>query len=138
MPRVKEEQRGRLAALQDVLTGGSQVLLDQAQFLRDRLIDVGRGVEGQVGTLLQAIEERLSRQLDDVVSGLATTLRTDVDGIRDRVHALEGRLTNAKDTDGVRELVTPLQGRVENAVRTVQGPISPAVRHLMRERLAAT
>ena len=83
MPRVKEEPRGRLAALQDMLAGGSQVILDQAQTLRDevqrRLGDVGRGLEGQLGTMMGGLEERLSTQLDDLVSGVAVSIRRDIE-----------------------------------------------------------
>ena len=79
MPRVKEEPRGPLAALQEMLSGGSQVIFDQAQSLRDevqrRLGDVGRGLEEQIGTVATSVEERLSRQIDDLLSGLAVSIR---------------------------------------------------------------
>jgi len=56
MGRVKEQSRGRLAALQEILTGGGKALVDQAQSLgagvQRRLAEVGRGVESQVTTLI--------------------------------------------------------------------------------------
>ena len=83
MPRVKEEPRGRLAALQEMLSGGSQVLLDQAQSLRDevqrRIGDVASGFEEQLGSVASSVEERLSRQIDDLLSGLAVSIRKDLD-----------------------------------------------------------
>ena len=48
MGRAKEQSRGRLAVLQDMLTGGGKALVDQAQSLgagvQRRLAEVGRGV----------------------------------------------------------------------------------------------
>jgi polyhydroxyalkanoate synthesis regulator phasin len=121
MPRVKEEPRGRLAALQDMLSGGSQMILDQAQTLRDevqkRLGDVGRGLEEQLGTVAGAVEERLSTQLDEVVSGLAISIRKDIDRLRERIKAIEARLTDVP-REGVRELVNPLQALANNAIQT--------------------
>jgi chromosome segregation ATPase len=121
MPRVKEEPRGRLAALQDMLSGGSQMILDQAQTLRDevqkRLGDVGRGLEEQLGTVASSVEARLSAQLDEVVSGLAISIRKDIDRLRERIKAIEVRLTDVP-REGVRELVNPLQALANNAIQT--------------------
>ena len=62
MPRVKEEPRGPLAALQEMLSGGSQVILDQAQSLRDevqrRLGDVASGLEEQMELESRVIADR--------------------------------------------------------------------------------
>lgn len=136
MPRVKDEPRGTLAALQDMLSGGSQALLDQAQTLRDevqrRLGDVGRGLEEQVITVASAVEQRLSVQLDELVSGFAVSIRKDVDRLRERVRHLEGRLTDVP-REGVRELVNPLQALANNAIQTassVQGRIEELVGRL--------
>jgi archaellum component FlaC len=121
MPRAKEEPRGRLAALQDMFSGGSQVLLDQAQSLRDGLQktlgDVGRGLEEQMATVVDAVDERLSMQLDELVSGLAISIRKDVDRIRERVRALETRMSDVP-REGVREFVNPLQTLANNAIQT--------------------
>ncbi len=121
MPRAKEEPRGRLAALQDMLTGGSQVLLDQAQSLRDgvqkTIEDVGRGLEEQVTTIVDALDDRLSTQLDELVSGLAISIRKDVDRLRERVRTLETRMSDVP-REGVREFVNPLQTLATNAIQT--------------------
>ena len=100
MPRVKEEPRGPLAALRNVLSDGGQMILDQAQTLRDeriaqkRLGDVGRGLEEQLGGVATSLEQRLSAQLDELVGGLAVTIRKDVDRLRERIRAMEARLTD--------------------------------------------
>ena len=79
MGRVKEEPRGRLATLQDILADGGKRLVDQAQGLRvgieRRLVEVGRGVEGQVVALVGATEERLTERLDALLNRLAVSLR---------------------------------------------------------------
>jgi chromosome segregation ATPase len=129
MPRTKEEPRGRLAALQDILAGGGQVIIDQALELRTglqrRLVDVGRGLEEQLATIVGAVEERLSAQLDEVVSGFAISLRKDLDRLRDRVRSVELRLGDVPK-EGVRELVNPLQALANSAIQTagaVQGRV---------------
>jgi len=100
-----------LAAFGDILAGG-KALVDQAQNLgadvQRRLIEVGRGVEGQLFGLVGAVEERLSERLDFLVSGLAVTLRGEVSRIRDRLQTVEGRLADVPKED-VRELIAPLQ-----------------------------
>ncbi|HKQ71979.1 MAG TPA: hypothetical protein VJT73_21690, partial [Polyangiaceae bacterium] len=133
MPRVKEEPRGRLAALQDMLSGGSQALLDQAQTLRDevqrRLGDVGRGFEEQLGTVVGAVEERLSAQLDDLVSRVAVSIRKDLDRLRERVRTIETRLSDVPK-EGVRELVSPLQALANNAIQTA-GAVQERIEELV-------
>src|SRR3989475_12259066 len=112
MGRVKEQSRGRLAVLQDILTGGGKALVDQAQSLgaggQGRLAEVGRGVETQVTTLIVGLEERLSDRLDVLLDRLAVSLRRDLDRVRQRVRALENRLADGPKA-GVRALVAPLQ-----------------------------
>ena len=112
MARVKDERRGRLATLQDLLADGGKVLVDQAQALRDgvqsRIVDVGRGLEGQVGGLVGGVEKQLVTRIDDLLSGLAVTLRRDAERLRERVRALENRLADVPK-EGFRELILPLQ-----------------------------
>jgi methyl-accepting chemotaxis protein len=124
MPRAKEEPRGRLAALQDMLSGGSQVIFDQAQTIRDelqrRIVDVSRGLEGQVGTIVGSFEERLMSQLDEIVSAVASSFRRDLDRLRDRIRAVETRL-NDVPKEGVRELVNPLQALANTALQSAAG-----------------
>src|SRR5438046_4503586 len=132
MGRVKEQSRGRLAVLQDILTGGGKTLVDQAQSLgagvqslgagvqslgagvQRRLAEVGRGVESQVTTLIVGLEERLSDRLDVLLDRLAVSLRRDLERVRERVRALENRLADVPK-EGMRELVAPLQAIASGA-----------------------
>jgi len=136
MPRVKEEPRSRLATLQDILAGGGQVILDQAQTLREvfqkRLGDVGRGLEEQLAVVMTTLEERLTLQLDEVVSGIAISIRKDLDRLRERIRAVETRLSDVPK-EGVRELMNPLQTLASNAIQTaasVQGRLEELVGRL--------
>src|SRR5262249_871823 len=110
MGRTKEAPRGRLAALQDMLTDGSRALVDQAQSLtagvQRRLVEAGRGAGEQVTSLVSSVEEQLSDGLDGLLSGLALTLRRDMDRVRDRVRTLENRLADVPK-EGLRELILP-------------------------------
>jgi len=112
MGRQKEEPRGRLAALQDWIAGGGQLLFDQAQSLTEdmqrRLLDVGRGLEEQASGFVRAIEEPLTERVDVLVNRFAITIRRDVDRMRDRVRALEQRLGDVP-REGIRELIGPVQ-----------------------------
>jgi len=111
MGRVKEQPRGRLAVLQDILAGG-KALVGGAQTLsvgmQRRLVEVGRGVESQLVTLVGALEERLSQRLDMLLDRLAVSLRRDIDRIRERVRGVENRLADVPK-EGVGELMTPLR-----------------------------
>ena len=117
MGRVKEQPRSGLAVLQDIVAGG-KALVDGAQTLgadvQRRIVDVGRGVEGQIVSLAAAVEERLSARLDVLLDGLAVTLRRDVERVRDRVRTIENRLADVPK-DGVRELIGPLQAIASGA-----------------------
>src|SRR2546430_3412665 len=88
MGRVKEDPRGRLATLQDILADGGKRLVDQAQGLRvgieRRLVEVGRGVEGQVVAHVGAPEERLTQRLDALLNRLAVSPPQDGDKGRGR------------------------------------------------------
>jgi chromosome segregation ATPase len=122
MARVKDEpQRGRLAQLQDLLTGGSQVLLDQANSLRDglqtRLVEVGRTVEEQVASLMAATEERLGERLDELLNRLSVSIRKDIDKLRERLRVLETRIADVPK-EGVSELVAPLRNLANNAIES--------------------
>lgn len=122
MARVKDEpQRGRLAALQDMLSGGSQVLLDQAQTLREgmqrRLVEVGRGVEEQIVSLMAAAEERLGDRLDELLNRLAVSMRKDIDKLRERLRGMEARIADVPK-EGVGELVAPLRNVANNAIES--------------------
>src|SRR2546427_830834 len=127
MGRVKEQSRGRLAVLQDILTGGGKALVDQAQSLgagvQRRLAEVGRGVESQVSTLITALEERLSERLDLLLDRLAVSLRRDLDRVRERLRAVENRLADVPK-EGVRELVAPLQAIASGAAERASAALA--------------
>src|SRR5262245_49505149 len=118
MGRTKEAPRGTLATLQDMITDGSRALVDQAQNLtadvQRRLIEVGRGVEDQLSSVVGTVEEQVTGRLDVLVSGLATTIRHEVDRLRERVRAVENRVADVPK-DGVRELIAPVQSIAVNA-----------------------
>jgi polyhydroxyalkanoate synthesis regulator phasin len=124
MGRAKEEPRGRLAALQGMLAGGGKALVDQAQALRDgiqtRLTDVGGQLEGQLATLVGAVEKRLSVHIDDLLSSLAVSLRRDVERVRERLRAIENRLADVPK-EGFRELILPLQTVANGAAERASG-----------------
>jgi len=111
MGRVKEQPRGRLAVLQDIVAGG-KALVGGAQTLsvgmQRRLVEAGRGLENQLVTLVGAVEERLSQRLDLLLDRLALSLRRDIDRVRERVRAVENRLADVPK-EGVLELVAPLR-----------------------------
>jgi chromosome segregation ATPase len=126
MGRAKEEPRGPLATLQDMLTGGGRVLADQAQTLRDgvqRIVEMGRGVEEQATGILSGLEERLGARIDDWLSNLAVTLRRDVDRQRERLRAVEARLTDVP-REGVRELIAPLQAIASGAAERASAAVA--------------
>jgi len=127
MGRVKPEPRGRLAVLQEMVAGGSKRLVDQAQTLtagmQRRLVEVGRGVEGQLMSLGAALEERLSDRLDVLLSRLAITLRRDVERVRERVRAVENRLADVPK-EGIRELLGPLQAVAGGAAERASAALS--------------
>src|SRR5207253_2066456 len=119
MGRVKEQPRGRLAVIQDLLSGGGRALVDGAQVLsgemQRRLVEVGDGVEGQVATLIGAVEERLT----DLGREVGTKLG-ELGALRERLTRMEGRvvesskdqITRAGETAGLRDRLTRLESRL--------------------------
>jgi len=118
MGRAKDEPRGTLAALQDMITGGGQALVGQALTLGEevqrRLADVGRGVEEQFMSLASTLETTLSERLDAVVSALSVSIRKDMERMRERVRTLENRLADVPK-DGIREMFEPVQALATGA-----------------------
>jgi len=127
MGRTKEEPRGALATVQEMLTGGGKLLVDQAQTLRDvvgrRIVDVGRAAEEQAVGLVGALEEQLGQRLDVLLNRLAVSLRRDVDRVRERVRALENRLADVPK-EGLRELIAPLQAIASGASERASAAIA--------------
>mgnify|MGYP001583381373 CR=1 FL=1 len=120
MARAKEEPRGRLATLQDLLTEGSQALLGQALSLGEgvqrRLVDVGRGVEEQLVALVSTLELELGQRLDGMLDALAVSLRRDLEDMDTRLAQIESR-HGGLTTDHLREGLLPLQEQAERAVQ---------------------
>src|SRR6185295_15027079 len=127
MGRVKEEPRGRLGALQDLLSGGSKLLIDQAQTLgvgvQKSLSVVGRGVESQLVALVGTLEAQLTERLDELLNRLSVSLRRDIDRVRDRVRAVENRLADVP-REGIRELVAPVQAIAAGASERASAAIA--------------
>ncbi|MCW5889363.1 MAG: hypothetical protein KIT14_02300 [bacterium] len=122
MARVKDEpSRGTLAALQDMLTGSGQALLDQAQSLAGaagRTLEVvGRTAQYQFGTLVDAVGEQLGERLDAILSAFAVSIRRDLDDIDERLGVLESRL-GERDTNDLAEVVAPVRTLANNAVES--------------------
>ncbi len=120
MARVKEEPgRGPLAALQEMLSDGGHALLDQAQHLREgvqrRIVEVSRGVEEQVVGIVSTAEEQLTGQLDAVVTGLAVSVRKELEQFRARLRAIDARLADLP-TEGIADLIAPIRTLATNAV----------------------
>jgi chromosome segregation ATPase len=115
MARAKESPRGRLATLQDFLTGGGQIVLDQANQLRDglqrALEDVGRGVETQVSGVIDVIGDQVLQRVDALVSALTQRLHDDVEELAERQELLEARL-GEQSSRPVDEVVEPLRALI--------------------------
>lgn len=118
MARAKDEPRSALGALQEIFTEGSQALIDQALSLGEgvqrRLVEAGRGVEEQLGQLLETLEVQLVQRLDGMLDALAVTLRRDLDRMRDRLTRLESR-ANDGSAETIRALVAPIQAQATGA-----------------------
>ena len=93
MARAKDRPvKTALDTLQDWLSGGGQALLDGAQTVQRIVLATGRSVEEQFGTLLSALEETLRERTDQLVSGIATSLRSEVEAVREEVLELREQL----------------------------------------------
>lgn len=115
MARAKESPRGRLATLQDFLTGGGQIVLDQASQLREgvqrALGDVGRGVETQVAGVIDVIGDQVIQRVDAVISALTQRLRDEVEELAERQELLESRF-GEQTMPSADELVEPIRALI--------------------------
>lgn len=127
MGRAKEEPRGRLATLQDLLTEGSQALFGQAlslgEGMQQRLVDVGRGVEEQLIGLVKTLEIELSQRLDGLLDAFAVSLRRDLDFVDERLARLETR-DGTLATDQLHDSLRPVQQRAETAATDAASAIA--------------
>lgn len=122
MARVKEEpSRGTLAAIQEMLTGSGQAILDQAQSLAGaagRTLEVvGRTAQFQFGALVDAVGEQLGERLDAILNAFAISIRRDLDDIDERLELMESRL-GEPDADGIKEIIAPVRTLANNAVES--------------------
>ncbi len=89
MAHPGDRERSRLAALQDIVSGGGQALLGGAQTIAEglqrRLSDVGRDVSS-------ILESSLREALDDFIARLALSIRREIEKLADRVASLEQTL----------------------------------------------
>lgn len=122
MSRANQEPPTRLGALQSILAGGGQALLDQASLLaggvQRRLAEVGRGVEEQIATLGTALEDNLSDRIDEVISRLSVSLRRDLDTVAVRLDDIERRLAMLTSRDGTEQLLAPVQNLAQHAIES--------------------
>lgn len=114
MGRSSEQQRGRLAALQEMVAGSGQALLVQAQSIADglqrRLAEVSR----DVGTV---VETSLRESLDDFISRLALSIRRELEGLSDRLDAVEERLSGLP-AESLAEVLEPVRSLAEQAIES--------------------
>ena len=127
MARAKEEPRGRLATLQELLTEGSQALLGQALSLGEgvqrRLVDVGRGVEEQLVALVQTLELELGQRLDGMLDALAVSLRRDLEDLDTRLGSLESQRLELSAVH-LREAVRPATEQAQAATQHAATAVS--------------
>jgi len=117
MARVKERPaKSALDTLQDWLSGGSQALLESAQTIQRVVAATGRGVEGQVGTVLVALEHTLREQIDQLVNGIAVSIRGDVENVREEVQELREQLLDPADRTAFDQLLEPLRALANGAL----------------------
>jgi chromosome segregation ATPase len=122
MARVKEEpSRGTLAALQEMLTGSGQAIIDQAQNLAGaagRTLEVvGRTAQYQFGALVDAVGEQLGERLDALMNAFSVSIRRDLEDMDERLELLETRL-GEPSTDDIKEIVAPVRTLANNAVES--------------------
>jgi len=93
MARAKEKPvKTALDTLQDWLTGGGQALVDGAQTVQRLVAATGRGVEEQLGSLVSALDETVRERVDQLMNGVAMSLRTEVETVRDEMDDLREQL----------------------------------------------
>ena len=118
MARAKEKSaRTALDTLQDWLSGGGQALLEGAHAVQQLMVATGRGVEEQLAALLSALEENLRDQVDRLVSGLAASLRNEVENVRDEVEELREHLQDSSAATGpIDQVLGPSRASANGAV----------------------
>lgn len=114
MARGNDQQRGRLATLQDMVTGGGHALLGQAQTLADdvqrRLTEVGR----DVGAVL---EDNLGDAIDELISRLSVSFRREIESLADRLGTVEGLLAGLPAGPLI-DLLEPARALAQQAIES--------------------
>jgi DNA repair exonuclease SbcCD ATPase subunit len=117
MARAKDKPvKTALDTLQDWLSGGGQALLEGAYAVQQLVVATGRGVEEQLATLLSALEESLRDQVDRLVTGLAASLRSEVETVRDEVEELREQLHDPSAPPPFDQLLEPLRALANGAL----------------------
>jgi chromosome segregation ATPase len=117
MARVKERPtKSALDTLQDWLSGGGQALVESAQTIQRLVSATGRGVEEQVGSLLVSLEQTLREQIDQLVNGIAVSIRGDVENVREEVQELREQLLDPNDRSSFEQLLEPLRALANGAL----------------------
>jgi chromosome segregation ATPase len=122
MARAKDEpSRGTLAALQDMLTGSGQAILDQAQSLAGaagRTLEVvGRTAQYQFAALVDAVGEQLGERMDAILNAFAVSIRRDLEDMDERLEAIEQRLEEPTP-DALTDVIAPVRTLANNAVES--------------------
>jgi predicted nucleic acid-binding Zn-ribbon protein len=90
--------------------------LEGAQSVQQLLRATGRGVEGQLGTLFAALEFSLRDQVDRLVSGIAVSLRGEVENVREELQELREELRDPVATVPIEQLLEPLRALANGAL----------------------
>jgi chromosome segregation ATPase len=117
MARAKDKSaKTALDTLQDWLTGGGQALLDGAQTVQRVVLETGRTVEEQLGTVYSALEYALRDRIDQLVSGIAVSLRGDVESVREEIQELREQVEESTDASMTERLIDPLRALANGAL----------------------
>lgn len=117
MARAKDRPaKTALDTLQDWLSGGGQALLDGAQTVQQLVLATGRSVEEQLGTLRTVLEDSLRDQVDRLVTGIAVSLRGEVENVREEMQELREELRDPSATVPMDQLLEPLRALANGAL----------------------
>jgi predicted nucleic acid-binding Zn-ribbon protein len=117
MARAKDKPaKTALDTLQEWLSGGGQALLEGVQTVQQLVLATGRGVEGQFGTLLTALEESLRDQVDRLVTGISVSLRSEVENVHEELQELREQFRDPSATVPIDQLLEPLRALANGAL----------------------
>ena len=117
MSRAKDKPaKTALDTLQDWLSGGGQALLEGAQAVQQLVVATGRGVESQFTILLAALEDSLRDQIDRLVTGLAASLRGELENLREEIEELREQLQDAAGAQPPDQALEPMRALANGAL----------------------